>query len=293
MSIDHLSHPGFVHEAVFHDGPAALAASVAPDVLDGMARGDAVLVCLREQDWAHLAGALGARAADVSVLAPDVRYGRPGVAMATLHRFVDDAVATGASSAWSIGTIPFDGTARDRRWFRYEHAVQDVLGHLPLRAVCTYDTASMPPEVLAAARDAHHDDVGPLPPVALAPAAPPAVDMAPHDATSVRNAVGAVFAGSWSVERLDDLRLITSELVTNALRHGRRPVTVRAWDVDGDALLQVTDHGVGWTDRYPDLRSNRGTAAGGYGWWLIGQLADGVEVVVGEGGTVVTVTVRS
>ena len=109
----------------------------------------------------------------------------------------------------------------------------------------------------------------------------------------MRRTVGAAFAGAWPVERLDDLRLITSELVTNALRHGRHPVTVRAWDVDGDAVLQVTDHGVGWTDRYPDLRPNRGTSAGGYGWWLIGQLADGVEVATGGGGTVVTVTVRS
>ena len=83
--------------------------------------------------------ALGRRAADVTHIAPDVRYSRPGVAMATVRRFADDAVAAGAPTAWSIGAIPFDGTPRDRRWVRYEEAVDDVLGQLPLRAVCAYD----------------------------------------------------------------------------------------------------------------------------------------------------------
>jgi anti-sigma regulatory factor (Ser/Thr protein kinase) len=45
-------------------------------------------------------------------------------------------------------------------------------------------------------------------------------------------------------------------------------------------------------DRYPDLRPNRGPSDGGYGWWLVGQLADEVAVTRSAAGTVVTVAVR-
>ena len=109
------AHPRFAHEAVFHDGPDALATELAPTVLAGMAAGDAVLVCLPDAAWRSLQTALGRQAADVTHIAPDVRYSRPGVAMATVRRFTDDAVAAGVPTAWSIGAIPFDGTPRDRR----------------------------------------------------------------------------------------------------------------------------------------------------------------------------------
>ena len=285
-------HPGFVHEALYHDGPAELVGALAPDVRAGLQRGDAVLVCLPPPDWARLSSALGDRAADVRYLPPDIRYGRPGVAMATLHDFVGAALDDGATTAWSIGTIPFDGTPRDRRWLRYEHAVDDVLGHVPLRAVCTYDIATTPAALLAAARRAHQPSVAPLPPVEAAFELPPVLALTVEDVTSARRSIEAAFADAVDADALGDLLLVTSELLTNAVRHGAPPIGVRAWRTPGEAVIEVVDHGTGWPDRYPDLRPNRGTAAGGYGWWLIGQLADAVEVSRRDERTTVTVTMR-
>ena len=67
---------------------------------------------------------------------------------------------------------------------------------------------------------------------------------------------------------------------------------MRAWSLNGDAVVEVTDGGRGLVDRYPDLRPNCGTSDGGYGWWLVGQLADEVAVTRSDGRTVVTVAVR-
>ena len=85
-------------------------------------------------------------------------------------------------------------------------------------------------------------------------------------------------------EELDTLRLLVSELVTNAVRHadGSEPVEVHAhWD--GEVRIEVSDHGRGFS---PKPRFGRLDEPGGFGLFLVGRLADhwGVET---DGGTTV------
>lgn len=85
-------------------------------------------------------------------------------------------------------------------------------------------------------------------------------------------------------EELDTLRLLVSELVTNAVRHadGSAPVEVHAhWD--GEVRIEVSDHGRGFS---PQPRFGRLDEPGGFGLFLVGRLADhwGVET---DGGTTV------
>jgi anti-sigma regulatory factor (Ser/Thr protein kinase) len=73
------------------------------------------------------------------------------------------------------------------------------------------------------------------------------------------------------------LRLLVSELVTNAIRHGsrREPLELRAhWDEE--VRVEVVDHGDGFL---PEPRGGRREDPGGYGLFLVGRLADrwGVE----------------
>ena len=75
----------------------------------------------------------------------------------------------------------------------------------------------------------------------------------------------------------ETLRLLVSELVTNAVRHGGRdePVEIHAkWN--SEVRVEVVDHGDGFTlePRAGDLDE-----PGGYGLFLVGRLADrwGVE----------------
>jgi serine/threonine-protein kinase RsbW len=78
-------------------------------------------------------------------------------------------------------------------------------------------------------------------------------------------------------DRLETLRLLVSELVTNAVRHGQRdrPVEVRAWWNDR-VRVEVVDHGHGFA---PLPRSHQADDPGGYGLYLVGTLAGrwGVE----------------
>lgn len=88
---------------------------------------------------------------------------------------------------------------------------------------------------------------------------------------------------------LDTLRLLVSELVTNAVRHGdgNGPVEVHAhWNAE--VRIEVCDHGQGFK---PEPRAASLEKPGGFGLYLVGRLADrwGVET---EDGTTVWFVLR-
>jgi len=88
--------------------------------------------------------------------------------------------------------------------------------------------------------------------------------------TRVLEAVGPGFD-------LDTLRLLVSEVVTNAVRHcdSGDPVEIHAqWNAE--VRVEVTDHGEGFT---PVPRTREIDEPGGFGLFLVGRLADrwGVE----------------
>jgi anti-sigma regulatory factor (Ser/Thr protein kinase) len=87
----------------------------------------------------------------------------------------------------------------------------------------------------------------------------------------------------------DTLRLLVSEVVTNAVRHGGngQPVELHAsWN--SEVRVEVSDHGEGFT---PGPRFGALDEPGGFGLFLIGRLADrwGVET---DGGTTVWFVLR-
>jgi anti-sigma regulatory factor (Ser/Thr protein kinase) len=95
--------------------------------------------------------------------------------------------------------------------------------------------------------------------------------------TRVCDAIAPEF-GANDVERL---RLLVSELVTNAVRHGdgSEPVELHAtWN--SEVRIEVSDHGDGFT---PTPRIGALDEPGGFGLYLVGQLADrwGVETDAG------------
>jgi anti-sigma regulatory factor (Ser/Thr protein kinase) len=102
-----------------------------------------------------------------------------------------------------------------------------------------------------------------------------------------RRAVGDVLE-RWSLgaER-QALELVTSELFTNALRHGRGAVTVQV-ECDHDVIrLEVHDEGGG----QPKLQTvdSSGIIVGGWGLHLVDQLAQSWGSEVSDGRTVVWV----
>src|SRR3954452_2018663 len=86
--------------------------------------------------------------------------------------------------------------------------------------------------------------------------------------TRVLQAVGAVLGDG----QIDALRLLVSELVTNAVRHGGQaePLELHAYWND-EVRVEVVDHGHGFT---PVPRSGEPDEPGGFGLFLVGRLAD-------------------
>ena len=107
------------------------------------------------------------------------------------------------------------------------------------------------------------------------------VDLArdPDSAAEARRALGEV-ADHLTPRRLEDARLLVSELVTNAIRHAglERDDVIRLVVVSGDRALriEVCDPGSGFEPTEPVLDPARPS---GWGLYLVRELSDrwGVE----------------
>jgi hypothetical protein len=284
------------HVALVHRGPEELAELVVDDLVAAVDRGEAVLASLPLASWRPLEARLGAAATGVRWLEASDRYATPAGAMTALCRFTADALDAGAPAVWSLGTLHFDGSAADAAWVRYEHAVNAVLADLPLRAVCTFDLDHTPANALRCAAAAHdrveggaidgHAD-GHVPPLAPVPPpeAPPLVDVEVVTAVAARTAITDALAGSVPNETEHDLRLVVSELATNALRHGRAPARLLVWRAAGSVVVQVRDDGPGIADPFADLRPPRPGSTGGRGLNICAQVAR-LHFAVGHPSTV-------
>jgi anti-sigma regulatory factor (Ser/Thr protein kinase) len=111
----------------------------------------------------------------------------------------------------------------------------------------------------------------------------------PRSVAEARTRVCEAITPKFNGADVDTLRLLVSEVVTNAVRHGgsTRPVELRAtWN--GEVRVEVRDEGDGFT---PMPRDRALEDPGGFGLFLVGQLADrwGVET---DGATTVWFVLR-
>ncbi|QXC61122.1 ATP-binding protein [Aquihabitans sp. G128] len=106
----------------------------------------------------------------------------------------------------------------------------------------------------------------------------------PAEATSAAEARAFVAAAvsRWGLEPPDALPLLTSEVVTNAVVHTEsRWVQVRVQRTDGRVRVEVTDT----SDVVPLIRKPDPESPGGFGMWLVAQLARdwGVDEIAEDG----------
>jgi anti-sigma regulatory factor (Ser/Thr protein kinase) len=108
------------------------------------------------------------------------------------------------------------------------------------------------------------------------------IPVQPEAVAMARDTVSRVVAERQSNERvLEDLRLMTSEIVTNALRHsGMRPgdsFSVAIEILPQRVRVEVADHGPGFDPRAVEPPAAEGV--GGWGLFLVDKLADRWGVV--------------
>lgn len=91
-----------------------------------------------------------------------------------------------------------------------------------------------------------------------------------------RNAVRQTLDGRLRGEKLSDMELLVSEVVTNGIRHGVGRVDLEVLVGDDRALVRCLDDGAGIQVESPEPRAD---GTGGYGLFLVDCLAErwGVE----------------
>ncbi|WP_026247169.1 ATP-binding protein [Streptomyces sp. MspMP-M5] len=114
----------------------------------------------------------------------------------------------------------------------------------------------------------------------------------PASVRRARRAVGQALPADSSTQLADDIALLTSELVTNAVRHGTRYdeeqlVELILWPADGHYWLAVSDPGEGRPTvgmPTPDARHGRGLTlvdAVSAAWAVVPRHPGGKSVVAG------------
>ncbi|MEV6829538.1 anti-sigma factor RsbA family regulatory protein [Amycolatopsis sp. NPDC051102] len=301
---------GYDHAAVHYTSDAELLAVAVPFLEGGLAAGEPTLVSL-EPDRAELVRDALAPSAPVEFLVAGDLYARPAAAIRSYRELMAGFVAGGAAGIRIFGEIPqaVIDTSWDW-WARYESAVNHAYDEFPLRSMCAYDTRTTPRHVLAdvarthpfvATPDGgHHTNSGyvdprsflavprPMTPLPIELTAP-RVELADPRPSDARRAVAAAAPAGLAEGELDDLVLAVSEIVDNALRHGRPPVRVRIWADAGHVVVTVHDTGVGPDDPFAGLLP-ADRRVGGRGLWIAHQVCAEVALHHDDTGFTVRLT---
>ena len=303
---------GFVHEAGLYGSEDELLELLVPFVRQGVAAGEpTVLACLPEPAR-HVRRTVG-DLPGVSVR-DDNPYDRPMRTLAAHHRMFTSRLAAGVTGMRVVGQIPPGRITADwGDWVRYEAAVNHCFAPLPVRSICLYDTRTTAAAVLAdvqrthpylwsAGRGHHHSPRYADPAALLADRArrerdplerrPPDVELTGPSPATGRQAVARLGeATGLSRDDIDALELAVSETITNALRHGAAPVTLRAWAAPGHVVATVHDTGPGPHDPFAGLVPADPGVPGGHGLWVVHQLCRRATVAAEPDGCTVRLVV--
>jgi anti-sigma regulatory factor (Ser/Thr protein kinase) len=190
-----------------------------------------------------------------------------------------------------------------REAVRHEALLNVMLDGAPMRVLCPYDAVALDDAVLASAKRTHPEIVvngttrssccysEAIPPECEVPLSTPPENASSYaikeeTLSTLRAAVrnhghDAGFGG----EFVEDLQLVTNELVTNALRHGVPQRQLTVWGTSEEMICQVENEGA-ISDPLAGRRYPHPRAEHGMGLWIVHQLSDLVEVRDGTRTTV-------
>jgi anti-sigma regulatory factor (Ser/Thr protein kinase) len=294
-----------VHRAMLYADDEAYFEAAIPFLIEGLEAGETVLAVVPATTVARFRRRLGTRADAVEFRDAAHWYSQPTRTIAAYSSFIDDhpsgRIRALAEPGWKA-RLP----AEIAEWTRYESIVNQAFADVDGSVLCMYDRRTMTPEALDGARCTHPElvdgsgphvndafldpstvyaevDRRPLPPV------PPGAREMPVDGIdlcALRAFVGdhAEDHGITSA-RLHDLLVATTEVATNAIRHGLPPVTCRTWTDDGDLVVDVTDGGHWQPEGLPGFLPPDPLVRAGFGLWGVRMLCPLVQLRTGPAGT--------
>jgi anti-sigma regulatory factor (Ser/Thr protein kinase) len=293
------------HRALIADSDADLVAAAERFVCDGLAAGERVVIACTGDTAALLRAVLGDRPGTQWVEWSDV-FGSGAAAAVTAIRRLAERHRTEAGSLVRVVLEPLAGPDPEtwREWQRFEAVLDHEVAEEPVLTLCVTDTRRVPPPLVATARATHPVLVGaggerpnpghvdpehylqslPIPPEPLEETEPLVQADAVRDLRGLRRELAEraadVLLAPGSEPALEDFLLAVDEMTTNALRHGRPPVSLRLWASKGRLVCTITDRGAGFEDPFIGYGPAHGEdlSLGGMGLWLARQLCDHVDI---------------
>jgi anti-sigma regulatory factor (Ser/Thr protein kinase) len=301
---------GYDHAAVHYTSDEELLAVAVPFLTGGITAGEPTVVSL-EPERAELVRDALPSSAGTHFLTIENVYVRPASAIKSYRDLMAGFVTGGATGIRIFGEIPPAAINTSWDWWaRYEAAVNHAYDEFPLRSMCAYDTRTTPQQVLddvarthpylATPGGGHHTNAGYVdPPAFLSTPRPmtpypiqrtaPLVDLTDPQPPAARRAVTDVNKTDLPAADIDDLVLAVSEIVDNALRHGRPPVRFRIWADTEHMVVTVHDTGTGLSDPFAGLMP-ADRHIGGRGLWITHQICSQVTLHHDDTGFTVRLT---
>jgi anti-sigma regulatory factor (Ser/Thr protein kinase) len=118
-----------------------------------------------------------------------------------------------------------------------------------------------------------------LAPVPLPGGPPQVVLLDPVEPSPMRRALAGVAAGVSPSGVMATFIVACSEVVTNAIRYGQRPVEVQIWAGHDGIVVSIHDSGPGPRDPLLGLLPPKPEQIGGYGMWIARSWSDWLNVL--------------
>ncbi|MEA2475869.1 MAG: hypothetical protein QOC87_68 [Actinomycetota bacterium] len=144
-----------VHRVLVYGDDDGFVKGAVPFLREGIERSDALLAVVAAENIVILKEQLGESAGRVEFVDATDGYSSPLTAITAYRAFMDGALERGAPWARIVGQ-PGWGTSKDARsWCRYESLFNLAFDSMPATALCLYDTRTVHPTIVSAARRTH------------------------------------------------------------------------------------------------------------------------------------------
>jgi anti-sigma regulatory factor (Ser/Thr protein kinase) len=297
----------FAHEAFLFATDQEVLDRIVPFAMEGLSRGEPVLVVAGKRVRRLLAEELGQDVRRLATFAAAETWWRGG--HGTLHAYDRDLrTLRSAAPTWRLVAEPVWLAREDgREWSRFEAVANRCYAAMPYYSLCLHDRRRLPASVLDAVVRTHPLTWSGHAPVEAAAyedptrflrSVQPEWDARPgHSAVwtvtaprEARRALAAAVIDGWR-ERADDVVLATHELLTNALRVAPF-VEVAFWTDHETLVVEVSDTGPGLPDETRGYVPPADDLEGGRGMWLAWSLADDAAVASSPTGTAIRLYFR-
>ena len=305
--------PGFEHVACVYGSDQEFLEMAVPFLEKGLSAGQPVLAVTTASNLELIGAALGRHGTDVDYAESAFFGRRPPQRIAAFHRYWQQRCGAGGSSVRILAEPVWGGRpARDiTAWTRMEAGLNVTLADTTISMVCPYDSRSVDPAIIAAARATHPAQIGgtrtaPSPDYAdpadfargcdAAPLPGPPESAAAHHFTGnlrgLRQFI-AVRAAAYGLppQRAGLLVQAAAEAATYLKNQAGGTAAVRTWEEPGAVVCDFRQERAPAPDPFLGLRPAELRPRPGDGLWLAAQICERADIRAVDGTTIIRLQV--